>query len=130
MPREEALRLFDSCEFHAAVGLTLEDWRRGRVSCAFTPPALTRDPASGGVHGGALVTALDTVAGFAVISVVGSDITTIDLRADFVRPALNDEFRVDGRILRVGARFGWADATVSTLDERVVAVARGTFIWA
>ena len=130
MPREEALRLFDSCEFHSVLGLSLEGWQRGRVSCAFRPPGLTRDPASGGVHGGALVTALDTVAGFAVISVVGMDITTIDLRADFLRPALNEEFRVEGRTLRVGARFGWADATVSTLDDRVVAVARGTFIWA
>jgi uncharacterized protein (TIGR00369 family) len=129
MSVEEARRLLDSCELHTLLGLALQDWERGAVSCVFRPPALARDPATGSVHGGALVTALDTVAGFAVVSVVGADITTVDFRSDFVRPALDEEFRVEGRELRVGKRFGWGDATVSTLDGRVVAVGRGTFIW-
>jgi uncharacterized protein (TIGR00369 family) len=129
MSREDAVRLLDSCEFHGVLGLGLLEWNRGAVSFAFSPPALARDPASGGVHGGALVTALDTVAGFAVTSVVGADITTVDLRADFVRPALDDEFRVEGRVIRAGKRFAAADATVSTLGAKIVAVGRGTFIW-
>lgn len=129
MSIDEARRLLASCELHSVLGLTLESWELGAVSCLFRPPALARDASTGGVHGGALATALDTVAGFAVISVVGADITTVDLRTDFVRPALDDEFRVSGRELRVGKRFGWADATVTTLEGRVVAAARGTFIW-
>jgi uncharacterized protein (TIGR00369 family) len=129
MPIEEARRLLSTCELHSVLGLILERWARGSVSFSFKPPSLARDPATNGVHGGALATALDTVAGFAVISVVGADITTIDLRCDFVRPAVDAEFRVNGHELRVGRRFGWADADVTTLDGRVVAAARGTFIW-
>lgn len=129
MPMEEARRLLDSCELHSLLGLSLDRWERGAVSCLFRPPDFARDPTSGAVHGGALVTALDTVAGFAVVSVVGADITTVDLRADFLRPALDAEFWVEGRELRVGTRFGWGDATISTVDGRAVAAARGTFIW-
>lgn len=129
MPIDEARSLLASCELHSLLGLTLETWERGFVSFVFTPPGLARDPATNGVHGGALATALDTVAGFAVISVVGADITTVDLRTDFVRPAVDADFRVNGRELRVGRRFGWADADVTTLDGRVVAAARGTFVW-
>jgi uncharacterized protein (TIGR00369 family) len=130
MPIAEAHRLLGVCELHSVLGLMLETWERGSVAFSFKPPPLARDPGSGAVHGGALATALDTVAGFAVISVVGSDITTVDLRTDFVRPAIDAEFSVHGKELRIGKRFGWADADVATLDGRVVAAARGTFIWA
>ena len=130
MTIDEARRLLSACELHTVLGLALESWERGSVSFLFTPPGLARDPVTSGVHGGALATALDTVAGFAVVSVVGVDITTVDLRTDFVRPAVEREFRVTGRELRVGRRFGWADAEVTTLEGRVVAAARGTFIWA
>jgi uncharacterized protein (TIGR00369 family) len=129
MSLENARQLLDSCDLHSSLGLTLATWELGAVSFFFRPPALARDRATGGVHGGALATALDTAACFAVISVVGADVTTVDLRTDFVRPALDEEFRVRGRELRVGKRFGWADAAVETVEGRIVAAARGTFVW-
>jgi uncharacterized protein (TIGR00369 family) len=127
--REDAERLLADAPFHAALGLELLEWGEGSIALRFRPPSLVRSPESNGVHGGALMTALDTAACFAVIASVGVDCTTVDLRADFLRPALDEEFRVEGTVLRAGRRFAWADATIGTLEGRLVATARGTFTW-
>jgi uncharacterized protein (TIGR00369 family) len=129
MTREEAQALLDTIELHRTLGLELTQWGDGAVAFSFAPPAFVREPASGGVHGGALATALDTAACFAVIARVGVDCSTVDLRLDYVRPALDEAFVVRGSVLRAGRRLAWGDATLETCDGRVIATARGTFTW-
>lgn len=118
-----------SSEVHARVGLKLLEWGAEEVVLAFRPEAWTRDPQSGGVHGGVLATALDTAACFAAIAAAGVDCSTLDLRCDYLRPARDTEFVVRGIPLRVGKRFAWADASILAADGRVVATGRGTFVW-
>jgi uncharacterized protein (TIGR00369 family) len=129
LTREDAERMLAGLEVHARVGLALAEWGADEVVLRFRPDAWTRDPASGGVHGGILATALDTAACFAAIAAAGVDCSTLDLRCDFLRPALDEEFVVRGTPLRAGRRIAWADATIETLDGRIVAAARGTFVW-
>ncbi len=129
MAREEAERLLGMCAIHKDLGLELAEWEHGRVRFAFRPPASVRSGEGGVVHGGALATALDTAACFAVIAAVGMDCSTVDLRTDFLRPASAAELSVTGTLLRAGRRFGWADAAVTAPDGKVVATARGTFTW-
>jgi uncharacterized protein (TIGR00369 family) len=129
MSRADAQLLIDGVPLHDAVGLELADWGDGRVTFRFAPPPLCRDRVRGGVHGGAIVTALDTAACFAMIARTGQDCGTVDLRADFPRPALDAEFLVHGDVIRAGKRFGWAQATLEALDGRLVAAGRGTFVW-
>lgn len=126
---EDAQRLLAGAPFHEALGLELIEWANGAVALRFKPPELVRSPENNAVHGGALMTALDTAACFAAIAAVGVDCATIDLRADFLRPALDEEFRIGGTTLRAGRRFAWADAVIATADGRIVATARGTFTW-
>ena len=129
LTREDAERMLASLEVHARVGLAFVEWGVDEVVLRFRPDAWTRDPASGGVHGGILATALDTAACFAAIAAAGVDCSTLDLRCDFLRPALDEEFVVRGTPLRAGRRIAWADAAIETLEGRVVAAARGTFVW-
>ncbi len=129
MTREEFQALLDATELHRMVGLAVESWDDNEIAFSLAPPAGVRDPRTGGVHGGVLATAIDTAAGFAATLASGYDIATVDLRIDYIRPALDPEFRVVGRPIRSGARFGWADATVSTLEDRAVALGRGIFTW-
>jgi uncharacterized protein (TIGR00369 family) len=129
MSREDALRLFAASEFHRAMGLELAAWEHGRVTLRFTPPEAARGPGTGAIHGGAVTTALDVAACFAVISVVGQDCFTVDLRADFLRPAVGTELVATGTVLRVGRRLGRADAVLAGSDATVFATARGTFTW-
>ena len=128
MSRAEAERLLAEVKIHEAFGLELTEWEHGAVRFSFRPPALSR-AGEGGVHGGALLTALDTAACFAAIAAVGQDCFTVDLRSDFLRPALDEQLTVRGTLLRAGKRFACADATLTSPDDRLLAVARGTFIW-
>jgi uncharacterized protein (TIGR00369 family) len=129
LTRADADRMLASSEVHARLGLEFAEWSQDRVALHFRPEAWTRDPANGAVHGGILATALDTAACFAAIAAAGVDCSTLDLRCDYLRPALDEEFLVQGTPLRAGKRIAWADATISTLGGRVVATGRGTFVW-
>jgi uncharacterized protein (TIGR00369 family) len=128
--REEAAALLASVELHGMLGLSVQEWGEGEIVLGFAPPAFARDPQYGALHGGVIATALDTAACFAMISSVGADCSTIDLRTDFLRPAVGGELVVTGTVVRAGRRFGCADATLSTPEGRALATARGTFTWA
>jgi uncharacterized protein (TIGR00369 family) len=129
LSRDEAELLLATCPLHAAIGLELVDWERGRTLFRFTPPAVGRTGEAGVVHGGVLSTALDVAACFAAIAAVGQDCSTVDLRIDFLRPALDPGFDVEGELRRVGRRLAWADASLRTLQGRLLASARGLFAW-
>jgi uncharacterized protein (TIGR00369 family) len=129
MERAEAEWLLARCELHALLGLELVEWEEGRVAFRFVPPALARAGEGTPLHGGALAATLDTAATFAVISSIGQDASTVDLRVDFLRPGLDPELRVEGRTTRAGRRFAFADAAVTAADGRLVASGRGTFTW-
>jgi uncharacterized protein (TIGR00369 family) len=127
MTRAEAEALLAEVQLHRALGLELAEWGDGEVLFRFAPGALARSGSF--VHGGALVVALDTAACFAVISATGVDCSTVDLRTDFLRPAAEPTFLVRANVLRAGKRLGWADATLTGADGRLLATARGTFAW-
>ena len=129
MSLEDAQRLLDSCDIHRDFGLRLVEWHHGHAKFAFKPPASVRSGDAGLIHGGALATALDTAACFAVIAAVGVDCSTIDLRTDFLRPAGAEELSVVGTCLRAGRRFAVADGNIIAPDGKLVATARGTFTW-
>jgi uncharacterized protein (TIGR00369 family) len=129
MTSDEFQALLDEVELLQLIGMAVERWDEGTILFKLAPPAGMRDPRTGAVHGGVLATALDTAAGFAATLASGFDIATVDLRIDYIRPALDPEFRVAGNSIRSGSRFGWAEATVSTLDDRAVALGRGMFTW-
>jgi uncharacterized protein (TIGR00369 family) len=129
LSREAAEQLLLACPLHAAIGLELLEWEPGRTKFRFEPPALVRAGEPGFVHGGALATALDVASCFAAIAETGHDCSTVDLRTDFLRPAVDPSFDLEGKLRRAGRRLAWADATLTTLDGRLVAAARGVFTW-
>jgi uncharacterized protein (TIGR00369 family) len=129
LSRADAEHLLAGSEVHGRLGLELAEWSAEQVGFRFAPPAWTRDPATGAIHGGVLATALDTAACMAAIAAAGVDCSTLDLRCDFLRPALDELFVVTGTPLKAGRRIAWADAAIATAEGRVVAAGRGTFVW-
>ena len=123
-----ARALLSECELHAMIGLELTEWGEGAIAFRFLPPPSMRSGQHASVHGGALATALDTAATFAIISSAQNDAGTVDLRIDYMRPAVHREFRVEGRTTRLGRTLGWADSQIATADGRLIATARGTFV--
>ncbi len=74
---------------------------------------------TGRVHGGVISAALDTTGGLAVMAAIGArhmdeppmqrlarfaKLGTIDLRVDYLRPALGEVFDVHAEVLRLGSR--------------------------
>ena len=128
MDETAARMLLAECQLHALIGLELTEWGEGVVAFRFVPPPSVRSGEHASLHGGALATALDTAATFAIISSAQQDAGTVDLRIDYMRPAVDREFRVEGRTTRLGRTLGWADSQITTTDGRLIATARGTFV--
>ncbi|MEM7413514.1 MAG: PaaI family thioesterase [Myxococcota bacterium] len=87
---------------------------------------LERQRGSGQFHGGAVASLIDTAGTFAMIMVTGSIVSTVDMRTDFLRPAVGS-LRAEARVRKAGKRIGVVDIDVTGAEDRAVAVGRGTF---
>lgn len=69
---------------------------------------LVGNPMTGALHGGVISSLLDTCGGVALWSQVGLDsmVSTVDLRVDFLRPAVGGGLRAHGTVVRLGNRVG------------------------
>jgi uncharacterized protein (TIGR00369 family) len=78
-------------------------------------------------HGGPIAALIDIAGDFALVAVLGRGIPTIDLRIDYVRPAIATDLRATGRTVRAGRSIGVVDVEVRDDGERIVALGRGTY---
>jgi uncharacterized protein (TIGR00369 family) len=130
--QDELRRIVETPPLHAWLGLRLTEARAGEVviELPYRPELLaTPEPENGYVHGGILATLLDLAGDFALATLVGRGIPTIDLRVDYLRPALPGRTLVaTGTVVRSGRRLGVADARVRDAEDgRELAVARGAW---
>jgi uncharacterized protein (TIGR00369 family) len=87
------------------------------------------DEAGTNIHGGIISALADIAACFAVISAVGHDVPTLDLRVDYLRMARpGEELIATAKTIKAGRTIGLADVEVHSPDGRLVAVARGSFV--
>ena len=78
-------------------------------------------------HGGPIAALIDIAGDFALIAKLGRGIPTINLRIDYLRPAVNTGLTARARTLRAGKSVGVVDIEVVDDDGRVVAVGRGCY---
>lgn len=87
------------------------------------------DEAGTNIHGGVIAALADIAGCFAVISAVGRDVPTIDIRLDYLRMAPPGETLIaTARAVKTGRTIGLADVEVRLGSGRLVAVARATFM--
>ncbi len=89
-------------------------------------PRVARNASGNQLHGGALTALMDVAGDYALGIRLGYLIPTINLHADFLRPA-NGSARAAARILRCGRTIGVADIKVFDDDGRLVAAGRGSY---
>ena len=91
-------------------------------------PTMERRPDTKQFHGGPLAAFIDIVGDFAIGMMVGGGVPTMNLRIDYLKPAVGDAVVGIARVRRRGRSAAVVDIDVQNEDGGLVAVGRGTYV--
>jgi uncharacterized protein (TIGR00369 family) len=122
--------LLDEAPYHRLVRLVVEevDPAAGRFVLRLPFVAdLTRQAEGDQVHGGPIASVIDTAGTFAVAAMVGHGVPTMNLRIDYLRPAVASDLVATATVRRQGRTTAVCDIDLRDDQDRLVAVGRGTW---
>jgi len=125
-----AQALLDEAPYHQLVRLVVEevDATAGRFVLRLPFIAdLTRQAGGDQVHGGPIASVIDTAGTFAVAAMVGHGVPTMNLRIDYLRPAVATDLVATAVVRRQGRTTAVCDIDLRDGEDRLVAVGRGTW---
>ena len=127
---EDIQAMFDHSPFISGLGLQVQslDYARSELT-VFMPlnPSLERRAGTKQFHGGPIASFIDTVGDFAIGMMVGGGVPTINLRVDYLKPAVGDGITGTARVRRAGRTVAVVDIDVFDEKGSLVAVGRGTY---
>lgn len=92
--------------FHKIIGIKLLEMDNGRASFLIPyKPELVGDPRTNRIHGGVISTAMDAAGGAAGMTTLSSEkdqISTIDIRIDYLHPGKPEDIIAEGEIVKDG----------------------------
>lgn len=91
-------------------------------------PHLERREGTKQFHGGGLAALIDTVGDFALGMLLGGGIPTMNLRVDYLKPAVGDGVTAVAKVRRRGRSAAVIDIDVSDDKGALVAIGRGTYV--
>jgi uncharacterized protein (TIGR00369 family) len=121
---------FDASPFLGFLGLKVValDHEEGTLTVSMPMrPELERRQGSGQFHGGPLAAFIDSVGDYAIGMAVGGGVPTINLRIDYLRPAVGNVLTGTARVRRAGRTVALVDVDVYDEKQALVAVGRGTY---
>jgi uncharacterized protein (TIGR00369 family) len=138
-------RIFDEMiPFNQVLGLKIvslkADGVKGRIAMR---PDLIGHFMSNRLHGGVISAGLDAMAGVAVMAAIGArhmdeapaqrlqrfgKLGTIDLRIDYLRPAIGDHFELRANVMRLGSRVATARMEFLGADATLLASGAAAYI--
>ena len=125
-----AQAVLDSVPFHDRVlrpRVIAVDTARGQLDVALDGnPDLCRSTESDALHGGVVASLIDLAAYNAAALHKGLATPTLDLRIDYLRPAVAP-LRASARVVRAGRSVVTVDVAVEDSTGRLVALGRGSF---
>ena len=122
--------LFDASPFIHWLGLQVIaiDHDRSEISVRMPLKAeLERRTGTRQFHGGPIASFIDVVGDFAIGMHAGGGVPTMNLRIDYLRPAVGDALTGVGRVRRAGRTTAVIDIDVLDPEGRLVAIGRGTY---
>ncbi len=128
---EQIQAIFDRSPFIAFLGLRVVDvdHDKGEIKVSMPlRPELERRAGTGQFHGGPLASFIDTVGDFAVGMEVGGGVPTINMRIDYLRPAVGESVTGVARVRRMGRSTAVVDVDVFDASEKLVAIGRCTYV--
>ena len=91
-------------------------------------PSMERRSGTKQFHGGPLAAFIDIVGDFAIGMMVGGGVPTMNLRIDYLKPAVGDAVIGVAKVRRRGRSACVIDIDVSNEEGALVAVGRGTYV--
>jgi len=130
--------------FNQALGLKVVSVRpEGVVGRIDMRPSLVGHYAYNRIHGGVVSAGLDAMAGLAIMAAIGarhmdetpaqrmlrfSKLGTIDLRVDYLRPAIGEFFELRAEVLRLGSRVASTRMEFFGADGQLLSTGAGAYI--
>jgi len=127
---EQIQSTFDASPFLGFLGLRVValDHDAGTLTVSMPMrPELERREGSGQFHGGPIAALIDSVGDYAIGMAVGGGVPTINLRIDYLRPAVGGVLTGTARVRRAGRTVALVDVDVYDEQQTLVAVGRGTY---
>jgi uncharacterized protein (TIGR00369 family) len=128
--RETLQHFLDDSPFQKVLGLRLESFDPTAQTLTLRSvygPQVERSTGSGQYHGGVISALIDVAGDFALIAILGYGVPTINLRIDYLRPALNDDLLATALVRRAGRSIGVVDIEVKDVSGRLIALGRGCY---
>jgi uncharacterized protein (TIGR00369 family) len=117
--------------FHQFLGMELVDFSKGEGTVTIRLPFredFERGPGTRQWHGGPIAALIDIAGDFALLAKLERGVPTVNLRIDYVRPAIDTSLTARGRVIRSGRTVGLVDIELTDDAGRVVAVGRGSYL--
>lgn len=109
------------------MGIRLESWDAANdlLTCTMSMrPEFSNMPDFSSFHGGGIATLVDTTTCFAVIGKGFNACSTVNLRVDYLRPAISTSLKCVAKIRRLGRTAAAVDADVFDDAGKLVAIGR------
>ncbi len=134
----------DRIVFNSVLGLKITSLKPERVLGRIDmKPQLVGHYAYNRIHGGVVSAGLDAMAGLAVMAAIGArhmdeaplqrlqrfaKLGTIDLRIDYLRPAISEHFELRAEVLRLGSRVASTRMEFYSADGKLLSTGAGAYI--
>jgi uncharacterized protein (TIGR00369 family) len=134
----------DRIVFNRVLGLKITELRPDRVIGRIAMrPELVGHYSFNRLHGGVISAGLDAMAGLAVMAAIGArhmdelpaqrlhrfgKLGTIDLRIDYLRPAIGEAFELRAEVMRLGSRVASTRMEFLAADGKLLSSGAGAYI--
>lgn len=121
---------FARSPYISTLGLTVEglDYDAGTLTVRMPmSPQVERRAGTKQFHGGPIAGFIDTVGDYAIGMLLGGGVPTINIRIDYLKPAVGDALTACATVRRHGRTVTVVDIDVTDDKGSLVAVGRGTY---
>jgi uncharacterized protein (TIGR00369 family) len=126
--RERFMQLLQLPRYHQFLGLECvaaeEDSVKLRLP--FREDFLA-DEAGTYVHGGVIASLIDVAGDFALVTTFGRGLPTVDLRVDYLRPALKEDLIATATVVKKGRTLSLCDIVIENDAGKKIAVGRALY---
>jgi uncharacterized protein (TIGR00369 family) len=126
---EKVSRITNECPYFVLQSMTITGLEIGRSRIEIDLSQKHLQP-FGVTHGGVFATIIDAAAFWAVFSEApqGTAMTTVDLKLNYLAPAVKGKLIAEGRTVKLGRTLGLGEAKVFNEEDKLLAYGASTLI--